>query len=740
MSATAANRAALIGAVIMGSLLLGLGVGIAVRASERRERELRVAVEAQLDSVVARVGARLRQIEMATHAARESVRHGLKAQRWQFGEPNLGIHMLEIRLIDASGRDVWDADSAEIVPATDLRGEPRSVRWVGPWTERDGRMIMGFLVPVERDPKQHAWVGTLFPLDLVWPDREAGALGRAGLLFNVARPDMVAGSRVIARGEPRPIPDAVQTAIPLVHGGWRLEAAPRGGWSQRYVLAAHLTLACLLALAAAVALFELLRKPQHLRAELEEQLRALRITYQRLVDEMKRRREIDAKISFDAAHDELTGLPNRERMLDRLERALQRARAAEQYHVAVLFVGVDRFKYVNDSLGTEAGDHVLVEVARRIDQSLRPGDTLARLGGDTFGAVLYDVAGESAVSAARRVRDAMGEPVDLDGQQIYTSVSVGIAASDTGYDRAAELLKQAEMAMYRAKADGGAQFARFDPSLREQAADRLQLETDLRRAIEREEFILYYQPVVSLDSGGIVGMEVLVRWQHPLEGLIAPGRFIGAAEETGLICQMNRWILRRAAEQAQEWRNRGVISPEFYLSVNLSAKDFNHADLCEYVQSVIDETSTPARAIRLEITEGMLMHNVAGSLATVEQLREMRIPLLLDDFGTGYSSLSYLHRFRFDYLKIDRSFTARVVEGGIHMGIVRAILNLSGDLGLKTIAEGIEDAVHLRFLRDLGCEYGQGYYFARPAPAAEAERLVMEQAPLVGSEELARSF
>ena len=433
--------------------------------------------------------------------------------------------------------------------------------------------------------------------------------------------------------------------------------------------------------------------------------------------------------------DALTGLPNRILFIDRLASSIERARRHEKYMFAVLFLDLDRFKVINDSLGHVMGDELLVAIARRLESSLRPSDTvarlqidhtIARLGGDEFTVLLEDIGDVSdALRVAERLQDALAHAFTLNGQEIFTTASVGITTSATAYQTPEAVLRDADTAMYRAKSRGGARSEVFDREMRDRAVARLQLETDLRRAVERAEFVLYYQPIVSLASRQITGFEALVRWQHPERGLILPEEFIGVAEETTLIVPLGWWVVRIACEQLRHWQVQCDAPETMTISVNLSPKQFNQANLTDGVRRILAETGLSPSCLTLEITETTIMESTDVVSAVLAELKQLGTQLAIDDFGTGYSSLSYVHRFPLNSLKIDRSFVREMDEKGERSEIVRAIVNLAHNLGLDVIAEGVETQSQLDHLTSLGCDYGQGYLFSMPLPAEAATTLVM---------------
>jgi diguanylate cyclase (GGDEF)-like protein/PAS domain S-box-containing protein len=436
------------------------------------------------------------------------------------------------------------------------------------------------------------------------------------------------------------------------------------------------------------------------------------------------RKQYERELSRLAFHDSLTSLPNRALFLDRLERALARAER-HQRPVAVLFLDVDNFKVVNDSLGHDVGDQLLVTVAARLRACLRPEDTAARLGGDEFTVLLEDISeGREAEAVAERIAAALRAPIALPGRDVVVTASIGIALGAPGRNRPEGLLRHADLAMYRAKAGGKARWALFDQSMNDAAIERLELETDLRHALEQGEFRVYYQPIAHLKSGRISEIEALVRWQHPQRGLVSPAQFIPVAEETGLIVPLGQWVLEEACRQTQAWHAQYPGEPPLIVGVNLSARQFQHPKLVEDIARTLAQTGLEPRSLKLEITESVVMANGDATVATLHQLKALGVQLAIDDFGTGYSSLSYLQRFPVDTLKIDRTFVDRLGESAQDTAIVQSVVALAKTLHLSLTAEGIETAAQFDHLQSLGCDRGQGYYFAKPLPAAEVEGML----------------
>ena len=490
--------------------------------------------------------------------------------------------------------------------------------------------------------------------------------------------------------------------------------------------------------------------------------------YEGTVEDITLRKIAEEKLVHDALHDMLTGLPNRALFMDRLGHAIELSKRRPEVLFAVLFIDLDRFKVVNDSLGHLVGDRLLIAIAQRLEICLRAGDTVARLGGDEFAILLENIKNtQDAIQIAERVQAELAEPFYLNEYQVFSSASIGIVCSglphppresselsipnlgnidrETSlsclcsdspgpnvpfrmlYERPEELLRDADAAMYHAKGLGKARHEVFDLSMHTRAVALLQLENDLRRALDSQEFRLYYQPIVSLTSGTICGFEALLRWYHPLRGLVSPGEFILVAEETRLIVPIGWWMMRSACRQIHEWHQKFPANPPLTVSVNLSNQQFKQPDLIARLSEILQETQLNPRTLKLEITEGVIMDNAESAAATLAELKNLEIELYIDDFGTGYSSLSRLHTFPTDALKIDRAFVSRMTEDEGNEAIVQTILILASHLGMDVIAEGIETIEQLNLLRALQCEYGQGYFFSKPIDTIAATLLIESQ-------------
>ena len=430
------------------------------------------------------------------------------------------------------------------------------------------------------------------------------------------------------------------------------------------------------------------------------------------------------KFRHAAYHDALTGLPNRNYFIDAVEKLLQKCDTNPDYKFTVLFLDLNRFRTINDSLGHSTGDRVIKHTAKRLSEMVRKGDIVGHFGGDEFAFLLTRVdTPEAATHFAEEVAKCIAEPFRFKRRNVYTSVSVGIAFGGSDCTKSEEILRDADMAMYHAK-DNDKHCSIFDKTMHTKAVSLQELETDLRYAIVCNELETFYQPIVDLDKMMLSGFEALVRWNHPSRGMISPAEFIPLSEETGLVIPMTLEILRSACGQTVEWQKRSADTKSLYVSVNLSGKHFAQENMVDQIKTIVNETNIDPRCLKLEITESMVMENAEKAIAMLHQIRDIGVRLSMDDFGTGYSSLSYLHRFPIDTLKVDKSFVEMMEDGGENPEIVHTIIAMAHALKLNVIAEGIENIYQLNQLRILGCEYGQGYLFSRPMPVPEIEKII----------------
>jgi diguanylate cyclase (GGDEF)-like protein len=446
-----------------------------------------------------------------------------------------------------------------------------------------------------------------------------------------------------------------------------------------------------------------------------------------LITDITHLKQLQTQLQRDAFFDKLTHLPNRSLFMDRLTQTFFRLNRKPDYLFAVLFIDLDRFKVVNDSLGHRVGDQLLFQVAQKLKSCIRPGDTVARLSGDEFTMLIDDVHSlQEVTQITERIHREVSEPLVLEGKDVFTTTSIGIALSTSDYTDPEELLRDADIALYQAKALGRSRYSIFQSGMHIHALARLQLETDLRWAIQRQEFTLLYQPIIALESGQVAGLEVFVYWQHPSRGLLSPAEFLPVAEETGLIVQIGQWVRSTACQQMQEWSRQFPQSSYLFISVNLSAQEMAAPSLVEHLTAVLKESSLSPHRLKLEITEGTLLKDSEPFLEQLHHLKNLGIQLCIDDFGTGYSSLSYLSQFPIDFLKIDRAFIHRL-EFPENLEIVRTIVTLSQNLGMKTIAEGVESTAQLAQLQALRCDFGQGFTFAYPQDTAAITTFLEQQ-------------
>lgn len=431
---------------------------------------------------------------------------------------------------------------------------------------------------------------------------------------------------------------------------------------------------------------------------------------------------------LNSLQDELTGLPNRKILIDRIQHALNQAQREDIHSIALLFIDLDRFKAVNDTLGHRIGNELLKELAQRMKKCLRLGDTIARIGGDEFGVLLENLTSHSAlITIVERLRQEISNPFNLQGQEVYIDASIGIAYASSDYVHPEDLLRDADIAMYRAKDCVDTHYQVFDSSMQLNTDNDLELEIALRKAISSHELVLHYQPIVLLRSQEVIGFEALVRWNHPTRGLLSPAQFITIAENTGLIIPLGWWVLKEACHQMRVWLNKYPRFQNLTMSVNMSTKQFSQKYVVETIDDILQETQLEGKSLKLEITESVLIEHSDSIIATLKRIQQLGIKLSIDDFGTGYSSLSYLHRFPFDSLKIDRSFVDGADTDYEKLEILQSVVHLAWNLGLEVVAEGVETEKNFAQLKALRCESGQGYLFSKPLDAQSAEELLNRQ-------------
>lgn len=454
----------------------------------------------------------------------------------------------------------------------------------------------------------------------------------------------------------------------------------------------------------------------------------LESTNQELQNEIVERKAVEQQLTYDSLHDAMTGLPNRVLFLDRLGQAIEYCKRRTEFTFAVLFVDIDQFKVINDSLGHLTGDQLLVSAGMRMRESLRSSDTVARLGGDEF-AILLEMTGDqdSASRVAEKLQETIKLPFQLDGHELYITASIGVVKSLDGYIHPEEVLRDADIAMYQAKAQGKARFEVFDLTMRSHAFSRLEMEQDLRAALENDEFRLYYQPIMSMESNQLVSFEALIRWAHPTRGLLSPGEFLSIAEESGLILPIEKWVLNEACAQLKKWHEKYPSLQNVSVNVNISNRQFAQPDFVSGVIKALEANDVNAESLKLEITENVLISNYAAANEIFTKLRSLGVQLEIDDFGSGYSALGYLQHFPISAIKIDKSFIDEIGRSPRGVELIRAIVSMARELGMEAIAEGIETGEQLDQLKSLSCHLGQGFLLSKPLHKEAAEEMLAKQ-------------
>lgn len=510
----------------------------------------------------------------------------------------------------------------------------------------------------------------------------------------------------------------------LPAGYLELAVRPKSGWYPARDLAFAILLLASVAWLLAFATHDLVHSLHRARDAVGHARRQLQTTNRKLATEIEQREHLERSVEHSRYHDPFTGLPNRRYFMDQLDRALRELRTRRRRRIAVLLVSLDRFKLVNDTLGHTAGDELVVQAARRFQNAIAQFEgVLARWGGDQFAVLVPDVASDDALDIATSLQGELREPVELRRHRLSVAARVGVTCVESGLQRAEEIVREADIALSFAKRHETANAVAYQPAMGGSFASLVSLEADLHVAIERRELHLQFQPIIDLRRQRAVGVEALLRWRHPIEGLLMPDKFLGMAEEAGLTAQITRWTIRRVCQIAAEWRAR-VPDRDFYISLNVSAAALRDRELASYVSATLAETGIPPQVLKFEITEGGLINDPMAARAVLDTLHELGVEMMLDDFGTGYSSLSYLQLFPFDYVKIDRPFVDRPGAERTNSAVAAAIVQMAAGLGLKSIAEIVETQAAAQDLERMGCDYAQGYYYCEPVEAEEALQIL----------------
>lgn len=583
--------------------------------------------------------------------------------------------------------------------------------------------------------RQAAWTVVYRDLEQLLASASWGEINKAGYDVELTQFAPVAGrTQILYAARSTPLTGAVQSTLHfpadfphhLPEGSWTVSIRPHAGWYPLDALAADVAILVASVWLLTLVAFDVTRSSRRWRTALAASKRRAETINLQLMQEVERREDLQKSFDHARYHDAFTGLPNRRYFMDQLDRGLRLARTKRRYRLALILVGVDRLKIVYDSMGFTAGDELMVQVARRFEKISMPLErVISRWGNDQFAVLLYDLHSiDTVTTVATMLQEAFLGPFELRKQWIKVAAHFGVTCVESGLHRAEEVVREADIALSAAKSGNGSHIVAYNTSMRDEAVSLVYLEADLHVALARRELRLLFQPIVDLQDGGIVGCEALLRWQHPVEGLLTPDRFLAIAEEAQLMVPITRWIIRRACRAAgslSQWLPPGA---PFYIGVNLSAPVLSDPGLAEFVRRTIGRAGIPAQLIRFEITEGSLISNVGPARELLDRLHGLGIKLMLDDFGTGYSSLNYLQLFPFDYLKIDRSFVSRVGSDGSGGELLQAIVQLASSLGLQAIAEGIETQDTAQALRLMGCRFGQGYLFSPPiAGSVVAQRL-----------------
>jgi diguanylate cyclase (GGDEF)-like protein len=630
----------------------------------------------------------------------------------------------------------WDtAESSRPVPGATVLGPLRlGSQWL-----LTARVPIVPAIPGVESPSR-GWAVSYGDLDDLISSAHLARLTEAGYDFELSQVEpRSARTRIFVSSSSELLADAVAIRLRMPNGfqpataGSYLQVAilPRTGWYPATELASDIGLLAFLAWLLAFGTHDLSHALQRSRSALATARARVRTINRQLATEMQQRLSLQETFDHARFHDAFTGLPNRRYFMDQLDRALRDVRTKRRQRVAVIIVDISRFKLVNDMLGHTAGDELMVQAARRFEKSTSAFEgVLARWGGDQFAVLILDVAStEAAMGVAGLLQEELRSPFELRRHKLVVTATIGATTVDSGQQRAEDVVREADIALTVAKRQESSKVVLYTPSMAGQAASLVSLEADLHVALDKHELRLLFQPIVDLKTYRMVGAEALLRWRHPVESVLAPDKFLRIAEEAGLMVPITRWVILRVVKLAGEWLRRLPASQKFFVSINMSPTALRDPGMVEYIASLLRETQLPPSVLKFELTEAALISNVGVARETLERLHSMGIGLMLDDFGTGYSSLSYLQLFPFDFVKIDRPFVNTGPQDTANTGMMNAMVQMAGSLNLKAIAEIIETEAAARALQEMGCDYGQGYYFSEPIEAELALQRLRTQHP-----------
>jgi diguanylate cyclase (GGDEF)-like protein len=723
--------------VVCCTIVVTAGSRLAYLSIERHADQSRLATQQLADQLSVALQRRLEALEhqASERAAAASAEPDADTQaRLQSVAPASNAFWLD------SAANVLSASTAQrnvvnaivrFLKTADIRPESQMI---GPLRE-GSRWFVAYRAPLrassaDRSMLPAGWSVVFSDLDTIWVSAGLPAASQAGYEFELAQVDPAKrGEEVFASSINKMLPDPVSVQIPTPHanteatpGVWRLVLQPRAGWLPVREIVVDASLIALLAWLAGVAVRDAARHASQLRAALMVARRRLRQAHERLSQEIELRARLQSSFEHVHFHDSFTGLPNRRFFLGQLDRALRQMRTRSGRPLGVLLLAVDRFKVVTDTLGHTAGDELMVQITRLFGQVLSSREhVLARWADDALALLVADVASAQQLNeVGRSLQQALQTPMELRRHRIAAAISIGATWMESGLQRTEEVLREADIALNSAKAIGGSNLMTYSATMQNQLMQLVSLESDLHSALARGEFRLLFQPIVDLQACHVVGVEVLLRWLHPVEGLLTPSRFLSFAEDAGLSVPITRWVIERACKVSREWRKRLPPECEFYMSINLSPTALMDADLSDYVAQILRETGTSPASLKFELTESGLSSNVGLVRDLLERLHTMGIELMLDDFGTGYSSLSHLQLFPFDYIKIDGPMHSQQSHNSNAEALLRAMTQMASALGLKTIAEIVETVAAADALQKMGCEYAQGNAFSAPVDAEQA--------------------